>query len=131
MEKRKITVEDVKMARLAGKPKSFETMVKFFLRHYEIPTRKDVERINSRMERIERLIANQIYGKSVGPYRSRFGNTASGVVLEIINDSEGGIGFSEIQERTGFEEKKLRNIVFRLNKLGKIRPTKRGIYIPM
>jgi hypothetical protein len=117
------------MARRSGKPKSFDTMVKFFLRYYDIPTRKDVDKIGARMERIERLISNQLYGRGVGPYRSRFGNTASGVVLEIINDSENGIRFSEIQDRTGFEEKKLRNIVFRLNKLGKIKPLKRGIYI--
>ena len=40
-----------------------------------------------------------------------------------------GLGFAEIQAKTAFDEKKIRNIIFRLNKTGKIKRKSRGIYI--
>jgi DNA-binding transcriptional regulator PaaX len=40
-----------------------------------------------------------------------------------------GKGFGDIQIQTGFGEKKLRNIIFRLHKTGKIKRKTRGIYI--
>jgi DNA-binding transcriptional regulator PaaX len=39
------------------------------------------------------------------------------------------LGFAEIQAKTGFDEKKIRNIIFRLNKTGKIKRKTRGIYV--
>ncbi len=118
------------MASKSGRPKSFNTMVKYFLRYYNIPTKKDLEKINTKIGRIESLIQQRKCGGVIGNYRSRFGNTASGVVLEVIKDAENGVRFAELKDQTGFEEKKLRNIVFRLNKLGKIKTKARGIYIP-
>ncbi|MFO8085254.1 MAG: hypothetical protein R6U27_13150 [Desulfobacterales bacterium] len=118
------------MATTSDRPKSFDTMVKYFLRYYNIPTKKDMDKLNAKMDRLETLISNSNGRKFSGGYRSRFGNTASGVVLEVIKEAGDGIRFSELQDQTGFNEKKLRNIVFRLNKLGKIRPKSRGVYIP-
>jgi DNA-binding IclR family transcriptional regulator len=51
------------------------------------------------------------------------------MVLEVIKRFKNGIEFSEIQERTGFGEKKLRNIIYRLHKMKKIARKSRGIYI--
>jgi hypothetical protein len=39
------------------------------------------------------------------------------------------VGFADIKSRTGYEEKKLRNIIFRLNKIGKIKRKERGVYV--
>jgi DNA-binding transcriptional regulator PaaX len=50
-------------------------------------------------------------------------------VLDTIKNSKEGIGFAQIQAKTGFDEKKIRNIIFRLNKKGKIKRKSRGIYI--
>ena len=49
--------------------------------------------------------------------------------LEVIKRFKKGVGFAEIQARTGFEEKKLRNIIYRLHKMGKIVRKTRGLYI--
>ena len=51
------------------------------------------------------------------------------IVLDTIKNSNQGLGFVEIQAKTGFDEKKIRNIIFRLNKTGKIKRKQRGIYI--
>ena len=51
------------------------------------------------------------------------------MVLDVIKRYKSGVGFKEIQSQTGFEEKKVRNIIFRLDKIGKIRRVSRGIYV--
>jgi uncharacterized protein (UPF0335 family) len=118
---------------------SFDAMVKFFMKHYNIPTRKDIERLMSKMERLEAMVKDtSIRTKTTGTgtrdvkgrlQTGRPGMTASDTVLEIIKESGNeGASFSEIQDKTGFGEKKIRNIVFRLNKLEKIKRKNRGIY---
>ncbi len=122
------------VAKRKGKSVSFDAMVKFFMHNYNIPTRQDVERLHARLDRIERLIVSGGAGKIRRNTGGKTGakqpiSTASDVVVEVIHRYKDGIGFSEIQMQTGFEEKKLRNIIFRLNKLGRIKRKSRGIYI--
>ena len=119
------------MAKKKGKSVSFDAMVKFFMNTYNIPTRQDIERLNERLDRIERLIVN------AGRTKDRRANklneakemTASDQVLEIVRRYQDGVGFAEIKLQTGYDAKKLRNIIFRLNKMGKIKAKKRGVYI--
>jgi hypothetical protein len=121
------------MAKKKGKSVSFDAMVKYFMTAYQIPTKRDVDRLNARLDRIEKLIieANSSRSRRTGATRSpgkSSGATASNTVLDIISKSQGGIKFSDVQVKTGFDEKKLRNIIFRLNKLNRIRRISRGIY---
>jgi hypothetical protein len=122
------------MPRKRGKSVSFDAMVKFFMHTYNIPTKQDIERINARLDRIERLLVNSESSRGRRPSGGRaLGkqslNTASDAVLEVIQRHVEGIGFGDIQIQTGFGEKKLRNIIFRLHKTGKIKRKTRGIYI--
>jgi hypothetical protein len=122
------------MTKKKGKSVSFDAMVKFFMHHYNIPTRKDIDRLNARLDRIERLIVSGTSSKVPKPAAGSSGtkrpiSTASDIVLDVIRRYQDGVGFSEIQMQTSFEEKKLRNIIFRLNKLGRIKRKSRGIYI--
>jgi hypothetical protein len=121
------------MAKKKGKSVSFDAMVKFFMHNYHIPTKRDIEGIVARLERIERMIA------AAGTARTRraagvkgsdkqSSETASNTVLEIIRRNPDGVGFTEIQLQTGYGEKKLRNILFRLHKLDKIQRKSRGVY---
>jgi len=128
------------MPKRRGKAISFDAMVKFFMQNYNIPTKSDVEKLITRMDRIEELIKTMV----VSGRRSRIARTnspktgeangvsvktASDSVLEIIKASRDGIDFADIRQRIGYEDKKLRNIIFRLNKTGKIRRIRRGIYM--
>jgi hypothetical protein len=116
---------------------SFDAMVKFFMQHYNIPSKRDIERLLAKLERLETLVSEAAFatgskgsGKGVKNkyFPGRPGMTASDQVLEVIKESREGAGFDEIQNKTGFNEKKIRNIVFRLNKLNKIKRKNRGIY---
>jgi hypothetical protein len=120
------------MPKRKGKTPSFDWMVKFFMRQYNIPTKKDVDRLMAKLDRLENLIKQSAMspdnvGARIG--RRKTALTAIGVVLDAIKRSKQGIGFAAIQAKTGFDEKKIRNIIFRLNKIGKIKRKSRGIYI--
>ena len=127
------------MVRKKGKSVSFDAMIKFFIQNYDIPTKKDVSLLVARMDRIEELIRTSLAEKQTGAMgnqsaakkmnRRKSSGPASDKVLEIIKRFKSGVGFADIQSRTGFDEKKLRNIIFRLNKFGKIERKSRGIYI--
>ena len=45
------------MPRKKGKSISFDAMVKFFMHAYDIPTKRDVDKLLARLDRIEALIA--------------------------------------------------------------------------
>jgi len=126
-----VTKEDP-MPKRKGKTPSFDAMVKFFMRQYNIPTKKDVDRLMAKLDRLENLIKQSAMspdnaGVRMGRHRPAM--TAIGVVLDAIKRSKQGIDFAAIQAKTGFDEKKIRNIIFRLNKIGKIKRKSRGIYI--
>ena len=127
------------MVKKKGKSISFDVMVKFFLRHYDIPTKKDLTGLMTKIDRLETLIKSKsVPGKSKrsaksAPKIKEFGPasslTASDMVMGIIKKSRQGADFAGIQAETGFGEKKLRNIIFRLNQMKKIKRKSRGVYM--
>jgi Fic family protein len=120
------------MPKKKGKTISFDAMVKFFMQNYDIPTKKDVDKLMAKLDRLENLIKQSELGanNARGGYsRRRTALSAVDIVLDTIKNSRQGLGFTEIQAKTGFDEKKIRNTIFRLNKIGKIKRKRRGIYI--
>ena len=120
------------MSRRKGKTISFDAMVKFFMQNYDIPTKKDVDKLMAKLDRLEILVTQSALGANdarVHNPRRRTALTAVDIVLDTIKQSRQGLGFAEIKAKTGFDEKKIRNIIFRLNKTGKIKRKRRGIYI--
>ena len=120
------------MPKKKGKMISFDAMVKFFMQNYDIPTKKDVDKLMARLDRLETFIKQSELGVNnvrASYSRRRTALSAVDIVLDTIKHSRQGLGFTEIQAKTGFDEKKIRNIIFRLNKIGKIKRKRRGIYI--
>ena len=120
------------MSRKKGKTISFDAMVKFFMQNYDIPTKKDVDKLMARLDRLENLVKQSALGANNARAhysRRKTALTAVDIVLDTIKHSRQGLGFAEIRAKTGFDEKKIRNIIFRLNKIGKIKRKRRGIYI--
>jgi len=54
--------------------------------------------------------------------------TAADTVLAIINRSKKGVNSATLAEKTGYDKKKIANIVFKLRKLGKIKSVSKGVY---
>ncbi len=124
------------MPRKRSKSVSFDAMVKFFMQQYKIPTKRDIDQIMTRLDRLERMIEGVAAARpraAAGGGRDRASRdksstTAADTVLAAIRTFKKGASFTDIQSRTGFGEKKLRNIIFRLNKTGKIKRISRGVY---
>ena len=55
--------------------------------------------------------------------------TATDKILQIVNRSKKGVDVPTLKKKTGFDDKKVRNIVFRASKEGKIKKSGRGIYV--
>jgi hypothetical protein len=55
--------------------------------------------------------------------------TAADTVLAVINRTKKGVSTATLAEKTGFDNKKIANIVFKLRKLGKVKSVGRGVYV--
>jgi hypothetical protein len=55
--------------------------------------------------------------------------TATDQVLNIIKGSKKGVDTATLVKETGFDQKKVRNIVFRTFKQGKIKRVDKGVYV--
>lgn len=122
--------------RVRTKAVSIDSLFKTIIKSYDIPSRQDVEKLSAQIERLEKLIrqtSGRGYVAASAPNGKEKGDrsemTASGTVLKVIKSSRSGADFAKIQAKTGFEDKKLRNIIFRLNKIGRIKRKTRGVYI--
>ena len=110
------------MPKKKGKAISFDAMVKFFMQTYDIPTKKDVDKLLARLDRIEKLLKSsgisrrrgRPAGKQQAKYKLRRGSgamTATEKVYQIIGKHKQGIGVNELSIKTGFDVKKIRNVI--------------------
>jgi putative endonuclease len=55
--------------------------------------------------------------------------TTADTVLEIINGSEEGVNTESLMKKTGYNQKKIANLVYKLRKQGKIKSPEKGVYV--
>jgi predicted transcriptional regulator of viral defense system len=67
--------------------------------------------------------------KKSTPIKKSLRMTAADQILRIIKRSRKGVDVPTLRTKTGFNDKKVRNIVFRASKDGKIKKSSRGIYV--
>jgi len=82
-------------------------------------TRKTVKTIATKKAPVKKMAAK----KTTSPA------TATDQILGIIKRFKKGIDVPTLKKKTGFDDKKVRNIVFRASKEGKIKKSGRGIYV--
>ena len=58
---------------------------------------------------------------------AKFTDTAK--IINVIKRSKKGLDVAALQQKTGFDEKKIRNVIYNAHKEGKIRRAGRGIYM--
>jgi hypothetical protein len=108
---------------------NWESFIKMLLSRLDIPTRPDIISLHHRLDKLEQLIYQRQPRSKKN--RARTGarrKSASSVVLDVIANHPDGTDFKTIKAATGFEDKKLRNIIFRLDKIKRIQRVSRGIY---
>jgi outer membrane biosynthesis protein TonB len=90
-------------------------------------------------EPVEKKAAEPVKKKAVLPAKKKVSGpakkktakpvTAMDTVLNIIGSSETGADTATIREKSGYERKKVSNIVYKLKKQGKIASVKKGVYV--
>lgn len=108
---------------------NWESFIKMLLDRLDIPTKKDIISLHGRLDKLEQILYQKqpgAKGKRTRPTARR--KSASSTVLDVIAKHPKGTNFKTIKAATGFEDKKLRNIIFRLDKIKRIKRVRRGIY---
>ena len=121
------------MIRKKGGANKPDVLAKFFIKHYKIATQKDLAKLETKLDRIENQLKLYTSGKNNSVKykvpRSRSKVTSGDIVYDVIKRSNKGLRFSEIQIKTGFGDKTIRNILYRLHQNEIILRKSRGIYI--
>jgi predicted transcriptional regulator of viral defense system len=94
--------------------------------------KKEVTAIGKKVENLLKAHEKDVKAKPTkkAPLKRRTSKlSATDKVLRIINRSKKGVDASTLKKNTGFDDKKLRNIIFQANKEGKIQRVGRGLYI--
>jgi len=55
--------------------------------------------------------------------------TQMDAIVSLVGSTEGGITTSALKEKTGLAERQIWSVVYRAEKQGKIKKTKRGLYV--
>jgi uncharacterized membrane protein len=56
--------------------------------------------------------------------------TQMDAIVSMVSRAEGGVTTSALKEKTGLSERQIWSVVYRAEKQGKIKKTKRGLYVP-
>ncbi len=109
---------------------NFDAFMHYFMQSYDIPTRENIEKLHVKLDRIERLLTAESPVQSVQPRKQkRQTKSAIDTVMDVIADSSEGMTVADIEEKTGFDVIKVRNVIFRLHKMDKIKRMARGVYV--
>jgi uncharacterized Zn finger protein len=81
------------------------------------------------MEETMDLDFSKIPKKKSAAKRKIAATTDTAKILDIIKRSKKGLDVAALQQKTGFGEKKIRNMIYKAHKEGKIRRVGRGIYV--
>ena len=73
--------------------------------------------------------AKKAVAKKKAPAKKTVKVTAADTVLKIINRSKKGVNTATLMKKTGFDNKKVANIIFKLKKQGKIKNPEKGLYL--
>jgi hypothetical protein len=78
------------MTKRKGKPVSFDAMVKFFMHNYNIPTKRDIDQLNARLDRLEKLIRamSPRNRRTTGKNSGDSPKSATETVLDLIRRSK-------------------------------------------
>jgi len=91
------------------------------------PTKKPKAKVVKK-KAVMKAPAKKVAVKKAAPKKATQA-TAVDTVLAIIKNSKKGVGMAALLEKTGYNQKKIANLVFKLKKQGKIKSVDRGVYL--
>ena len=92
------------------------------------PKAKAVKAKAAKKAPARKVVAKKAVPKKAVPEKAKPA-TAVDTVLAIIKRYKKGVGNAVLLEKTGYNQKKISNLVFKLKKQGKIKSVDRGVYV--
>jgi predicted Rossmann fold nucleotide-binding protein DprA/Smf involved in DNA uptake len=74
-------------------------------------------------------VGKKTVGKDLPKDKITKARTAAETVSNLISGSEQGIDVATIMDKTGYDRKKIGNIIYKLAKRGKIKSIQKGVYV--
>ena len=126
--------------------KEFDRLIKKTersLSSLKVPSRAEFEKLAKRVDALEKALKAKKRAKKVtkpaktgkkaavkkkGGFPGKRQVTNSDKVLRVIKRGPAGVDVATLKARTGLEDKKIRDIVFRLSKQGMVKRIGRGVY---
>ena len=109
--------------------KALEKKMEKLLNAYGKPQKpKTAKKANRKTVKVKAKRAAAVK-KAAPSKKSAKRTTSTEQILKIIKRSRKGVNVPALKAKTGFEDKKVRNIIFRASKEGKIKKVGRGIYV--
>ena len=90
---------------------------------------KTVKKVTAKKAPVKKAAAKKAPAKKAPAKKKAAQVTATDQILNIIKRSKKGVDVPSLKKKTGFDDKKVRNIVFRAAKEGRIKKSGRGIYV--
>ena len=107
-----------------------ELLLKHFLKNVlQVPSRQELDALHHRIQRLEKEVSKRFAKKGAaksGQPTRKMSNLD--LILNVIPDEPGEVNIKTIKKASGLEDKQVRNCVFRLERLGKIKRVRRGFY---
>ncbi len=89
-----------------------------------------VERLMKKVEKLDKPVASKKpRAKALPKAKKRKKVSDSDAVLAIIKRFKKGVDGATLRKKTGFEGRKIRDIVYRLKKRGEIKVKGKGVYL--
>lgn len=88
------------------------------------PAKKASAKPASKAKAVKKVAAKKAPAKKKAPKQ-----TATEKVLNAIKGSKKGVSAKALIKKTGFNAKKIANIVFKATKMGKIKSVTKGVYV--
>ena len=92
---------------------------------------KEVEKLAGKLEAQTKAKAKPVKktaGKNVSKKTAKQ-PTAADTVYKVIARLKNGTNMATIKQKTGYDNKKIHNLVYKLKKLGKIKSEAKGVYM--
>jgi hypothetical protein len=111
--------------------KALEKKLDKFLKAFEASSKpiKESKKAAVKAKAVKNVAAKAKPAKKSPAQKKANPETATDQVLKIIKRSKKGVDVPTLRTKTGFNDKKVRNIVFRAAKEGRIKKSGRGIYV--
>ena len=115
--------------------KQFKRELNSVLKTLKTLTQK-VEKMQSQLEGAKPMKVSKVTSpkvtkkvKKAAPKKPAKVKTAYDTVMEIINRSKKGVTTAQLKAKTGFNDKKIANVIYKARKQGKVKSEQKGVYI--